>query len=331
MTSLGIISNPYAKLNKRKPGYNTRLCYTLDNKGEYHITRNLEDLDDVCQEFAEKSIKIIGIVGGDGSLGLSLTKIYTAYTLANKPLPKIIPLRGGTMNFLASNLGLFKDPHEILEDLLSSLKNRHPLFEQPIQTLMVEDRIGFVFACGLATEFLSSFYQNKSNSFGAGLALTKFVLNKITSLYLPLWNKKINCEISCQFTISNKAVINQENFIKLTSNKGYSLIMASTVPKLPLNLHLFKNVKMGAPEAELIAINGGLPAFLATFSKILTANKLRKISNPLTHNINSAEIIFSKDNYPYSLDGDIIQNNQKIKISLGPTFIFCSPYNIPRN
>ncbi|NBW83269.1 diacylglycerol kinase, partial [bacterium] len=68
MPGLGIISNPFAKINKRDPEHNTLLWYILGNRGQFEITNSLADLGRVCEEFCARGLDTVGIVGGDGTI-----------------------------------------------------------------------------------------------------------------------------------------------------------------------------------------------------------------------------------------------------------------------
>lgn len=199
MSGLGIISNPFAKINKRDPEHNTLMWYILGNQGQFEVTNSLDELSSVCEEFCARGLDTVGVVGGDGTISLTLSAIAQAYP-AHK-LPRILILRGGTVNVLASNLGIFGSPKDVFADALEAYHTPGGLAEMSLQTLRVNGRLGFIFADGIAARFLSEFYKNKSSTFGAGLFLAKILADgmaggRLGGAYKSLYTQedvKIEC------------------------------------------------------------------------------------------------------------------------------------------
>lgn len=326
MLRLGIISNPFAKLNKNNPHHNTHMWYTLANDGLYKITHSIQELEEVCQEFCKRKINCVGIVGGDGSIGLVLSKLYEAYK--NEPsLPKILLLKGGTINFLASNLGIKSTALTCLHDTLSRIKRNNPLYEVVLQTIQVNDRIGFIFAGGIACNFLEEFYKNKTNSLGACLAIGKIILDgslggKMNGSFKRIMQPQ-------KFTIQTEPNSLWKDKRSPYSKEEYSLVFASTVPKLPLNIHLFQKVKLSKPQAEMVAITEkGRSLIKGAFQTTILGNNVTSLPG-------ADSVIFEKatlqaeSRLAYSIDGDLcFAEDGKINITLGPRFVFCSPYRI---
>ncbi|MBX9839578.1 MAG: hypothetical protein K2X69_14835 [Silvanigrellaceae bacterium] len=327
MLRVGIISNPFAKIIKHNPEYNTRLWYTLANYGQLEVTRSIEQLNQVCQEFSARKINLVGIVGGDGSISLTLSAILKAYGPNN--LPKILLLKGGTINFLAKNLGIKTEALTCLEDTLKLINKKQTMNEAILSTLYVNGRIGFIFANGIATAFLEEFYKDKTNSFGAALKMAGYIAD-------GLFKGKLNGEFPRLVKQQNMKIETAPSPIWQSIHKlhntpdEFSLVFASTVQKLPLTSHFFKRVELGDNFAEMIAISekgrklikGAVKAFLGgdiyNFSKVHSV-KFKKA------------ILTCNDSTLYSLDGDLLNSNDgKINIEMGPNFVFCSPYVIAK-
>jgi Diacylglycerol kinase catalytic domain len=314
MPGIGIISNPYAKVNKNNPSHNTVMWYILGNRGQFEVTQSLLDLSKVCLEFQERDLDIIGIVGGDGTVGLCLSAIYSAYK--NKNLPKILLLRGGTLNVLAQNLGIFGKPKSILDDFLKKYHGTENIAETNVHSLNVNGRLGFLFANGVASRFLKQFYANKTNAFGAGLFLAKTASD-------VLLNGKLNGVAKEILTIESynlKVDSNAEECQKISS-----LVLASTVPKMPFGIPLFERLNTNNAQAEAHFFFSSQTALVTDVAKVLFRKNLTAE--------NCKKIIFEKMqmNYSgvaeYSLDGDILEaQNGEIKIEIGPKFCFVSPY-----
>ena len=315
MPGIGVISNPYAKVNKNNPENNTSMWYILGNQGQFEVTNTVADLSRVCHEFENRGIDLIGIVGGDGTISLTLSAIYEAYR--KRELPRILLLRGGTVNVAATNLGIYGKPKDVMADFVEKYHSGAPVDEMPLDTLMVNGRLGFLFANGMASNFLHEFYKNKSNAFGAGVFFAKVLADtladgKITGDYL-----RIAALENMHITTSPLPWV--------AESTTYSNVFVSTLPCMPFGLEMYKNLIPGGGKAELIAMCNEGRNLLPAAGRILLGRKLNdpKIYNSL---IEKANIEVDKG-ARYSLDGDLLNaETGKISIEVGPRFVFCSPY-----
>ena len=161
MSSIGIIVNPYSKKNKRKPQFADKLFSLIDQNDE---NRKDKKSSRIRRHFIAvlkpKKMNYIGVVGGDGSINLVLEKLIKIY--AGEEIPVILPLKGGTMNVLASHLNIPSNPYKALKDLKNGYKTT-----QKVKFFNCNGRIGFIYADGSINNFLVEFYRNKSNHIGA--------------------------------------------------------------------------------------------------------------------------------------------------------------------
>lgn len=312
---IGIISNPFAKMNKKDPEHNTRLWAILGNHGQLEITRSLEDLESVCQEFHARNINLVGIVGGDGSISLVLSYLAKAYGHHN--MPKILLLKGGTINFLAANLGLSSSGIQCLQDTLALIKKGKPLYERRLSTIRVDNRLGFIFANGAASAFLKEYYKNKTGPTGAMLKILQTILDGIL-------HGKINGKFS-EIVKHSPVKING----KFMAN--HVLTFVSTVPRLPFGIHLFQKLRYDENQSETIVITqDGSNLIKETLWTFLTG-KLHQASF-IESTKSDHSLIECEENSSYSLDGDLITTHSgKVHITMGPRVTFCSPYNTLKN
>lgn len=327
MLRVGIISNPFAKIIKLNPEYNTRLWYVLANNGQLEVARSVEQLDQVCQEFSARKINLVGIVGGDGSISLTLSALFKAYGANN--LPKILLLKGGTINFLAKNLGIKTDAQACLEDTLQLINKKQTMNEAILSTLHVNGRLGFIFANGIATTFLQEFYKDKTDSFGAVLKMVGyladgFLKGRINGEF-PRLVKQQKMEIH-----THPSPIWQPNAKIQKSPEEFSLVFASTVQRLPLTSRFFKKVELGDNFGEMIAISEKGRKLVRGTLQALLGGDIYSFSKVNSVKFQKATLICQDSNL-YSLDGDLLEaNDGKISIEMGPNFVFCSPYEIAK-
>jgi len=309
---IGIISNPFAKMNKKDPQHNTRLWYILGNHGQLEVTRSISELESVCQEFQARDINFVGIVGGDGSIGLVLSYLYKAYGPAN--LPKILILKGGTINFLAANLRLPVDGLDHLQKTLKCLQQQKPLHEVRLSTIRIGERLGFIFANGAASHFLQEYYKNKTGPLGAAVQVGQTILDGFLH---GKWNGTFH-----KIVKKSPVKFNQKFY------PDHVLTFASTLSELPFGVPLFQKVRHGQKHFEYALVTGEAHTLLQETVVNFFKGKLHQsafLSSDLAENI----VIETFDSTPYSLDGDLISPvNGKICIETGPQFTFCSPCQI---
>ena len=153
MPSIGIIVNPYSKKNKRKPQFADNLLNLIDHNDEIVKTKSLEELDDALIRFKEKNYSVIGIVGGDGTINLTLDKLLKLYDKKRRTT-LILPMKGGTINVLATHLNIPYTPYATLKKVKSG--NYKTTY---LNTLSCNGRVGFIYADGAINNFLEEFYK----------------------------------------------------------------------------------------------------------------------------------------------------------------------------
>lgn len=321
MPGIGIISNPFARVNKRDPEHNTLMWYIMGNRGQFEVTNTLSDLGRVCKEFQQRDIGTIGIVGGDGTISLTLSAIAEAYQ--SSPLPKIMLLRGGTVNVVAANLGIFGKPKDVMSDFIESYHSGKPLAEMNLHTLRVNGRIGFLFANGTASRFLEEFYENKSSAMGAGLFLSKVFADGVTGGRLTGAFRRLVQASPMEVSTFPMPLVGEASPYNGIHN--YSMVFASTVPKMPFGLHLYRFLDTSLPQAELLAVQSAG----STLVKQATRVFLGRAPTPegIAQTLFTRASIRTEAGCKYTLDGDILETaDGTIEIEIGPSFVFCSPY-----
>ncbi len=305
-----ILSNPYCKMNKLDPTYNDKLKKVLGFHGQFYVTKSLEELNQTCKNLYEKNIQYIGIVGGDGTLSLVLTYLHHHYKFK---MPKILLLKAGTINFLAQNLRLTKNPIDILRMFLSWKDKNHPFFSVHISMLDVNQRLGFIFANQSSTRFLEKYYENKTGKRGAFKELTQIALD---GMFLGKLNGQFKKLIQKQKT--NLKI--QPNLLNLPEVLESTFLFASTVPLLPFGIRMFKKLQLGDVNPELVVVQLEGYRLIFEFSKMFLTNQYQP--QYLSTLFEKLELNYHEKT-TYSLDGDLIlSENGKIHIQKGPAVEF---------
>ncbi|MEE8107515.1 MAG: diacylglycerol kinase family protein, partial [Gammaproteobacteria bacterium] len=99
---LGVMVNPRSRRNKKHLDEITQAVANC-SRTHYRVADQPGDVSKVLAEFAEHSVNVLAISGGDGTVSRVLTHLY-----AEKPFPTmpiIAILRGGTANMIAGDVG----------------------------------------------------------------------------------------------------------------------------------------------------------------------------------------------------------------------------------
>src|SRR5512147_3096742 len=115
MAGIGIVSNPRSWRNRRHPETADRLRRALGDEGELREAETPEALSEALTAFARAGIDVLAVNGGDGTLHLAVTAMAESW---RGPWPRLLPLRGGTMNTIASAHRLSGAPEALLSRLL---------------------------------------------------------------------------------------------------------------------------------------------------------------------------------------------------------------------
>ena len=162
-----VFVNPGSRANRRDPGCADQFAKILGASGRVAVPASLELLAEEARLAAAELPSVIGIHGGDGTLHRTLSALVAAY--GTRPLPPIAILPGGTMNVVASSLGIRVKP----ENLLGELAVNHRAGTAPAtlrrRCLRVGSNYGFIFGNGLLTNFLKEYYAR--GSYGAWRAV----------------------------------------------------------------------------------------------------------------------------------------------------------------
>lgn len=166
MAGVGVIFNPNAKRYKKNPDKLKRMAFIIGEKASGKPTQDLADLHVVADEFKTKDIDILAISGGDGTIHCTLTAFLKVY--GDKPLPKIVLLRGGTQNNIANNFGIKGDTEQLLSNLLLHYhEDPSVLSEKELRLMRFSDEdgrliYGSVFGVLAGSKFMDFYYEKKN-------------------------------------------------------------------------------------------------------------------------------------------------------------------------
>jgi diacylglycerol kinase family enzyme len=155
---IAVFVNPRSRENRRHPGLALELASVVGDAGRVLAPGSLDELSSMAAGIREARPGVVAVHGGDGTLHKVMTALGRVF--GDAPLPPIAVLRGGTMNVVASSLGISTKPAPFLRMLAERSRAGTPLELLPRRCLRVGDHLGFVFGNGLAANFLSEYYAD---------------------------------------------------------------------------------------------------------------------------------------------------------------------------
>ena len=155
---IAVFVNPRSRENRKHPGLARELAAAVGDAGRVLAPGSLDELAAMAKSLPAAPPGVIAVHGGDGTLHKVMTALGGAF--GDKPLPPLAVLRGGTMNVVASSLGIVTKPAPFLRMLAETARAQAPLDLLPRRCLRIGEHLGFVFGNGLAANFLTEYYAD---------------------------------------------------------------------------------------------------------------------------------------------------------------------------
>ena len=169
---IGIVTNPNALGAVRDRKLALRLADIVGADGVVHETKTPDDLRRAIQSLCDAGCDIVATCGGDGTNLSAVTEMVRVWGAARRPLPRWCILRGGTLNTVATNLGVKGHPEEVLGRLVTLVRAHAGIPSVTQDLLGVNDMHGFLFAGAMGGRFLEAYYGGPTTgpAWGAVLA-----------------------------------------------------------------------------------------------------------------------------------------------------------------
>ena len=165
--SIVVFVNPGSRANRRDPDRARRFSTIIGETGQILSPASSDALANEARQVAQAQPSIIGVHGGDGTLHWTVTALLRAY--GERPLPPLALLPGGTMNVVASSLGIGVQPEALLAQLAAGERAGRPPARVTRRCMKIQGEYGFVFGTGLITNFLQEYYAK--GDYGSGRAI----------------------------------------------------------------------------------------------------------------------------------------------------------------
>jgi diacylglycerol kinase family enzyme len=161
MTGFGVIINPHARGNRRRPRRLARFRAIVGDDGVVFETRDLDELDRRLEEMHRGGVEVLAVCGGDGSFHHVVTRAIALW--GPESLPLLLPLRGGTINNLARTIrARRRRPESMLAHVVKDYRQgrMHEVTQRDLICVNGE-HYGYIVGTGLVVNFLQLYYSGK--------------------------------------------------------------------------------------------------------------------------------------------------------------------------
>lgn len=180
MGGIAVVVNPEAGGNRRAGDRAQRLEHVVGSTGWVREIPSLAHVAEVAVECRERNIDVLAVCGGDGTYTRVLSALVQTY--GDRPLPRFLPLRAGTMNTVARAVGCPAWPPErMLAQVVAGYRKGEPLDLMEHQLLGANrSGFGFMVGAGVVVGFLHAYYEGtRQGRLGATVLLVRLVASAL--------------------------------------------------------------------------------------------------------------------------------------------------------
>ncbi|MCL4558389.1 MAG: hypothetical protein M1491_07140 [Deltaproteobacteria bacterium] len=310
-----------AIVNNMNSGKNKRYRYNRDKfmsfvPDTWRIidSYSLSDLPPAIHLIKEEGINLLMINGGDGTLQRIITELIQG--MPENSLPIILPLRGGTANMVAGNIGVRKNPLDTVRILAKYVddygKGRETMQVLPVMPLKVTDRnngikYGFAFMNGLIYKVQDLFTKQENPTFSTVVNLITTTIGgyAIANPKIRKYYSKISADVSIDGT--------------RYPEDRYLLMIAAVFQRLLLWFRPFYSPDAKGVNKFYFAATASDPWILIRNIRAFTTGKQVP---PRTFNSPAGQVQI-KAECGYALDGELVRDRYTdITIGQGPMLRF---------
>jgi diacylglycerol kinase family enzyme len=308
MAGIGIVNNPRSRRNRRQPEIAQRLRRLVDGEGEVVDAETFDQLDRAVERFRAAGIDVLGVNGGDGTGHVVLSAIAAAW--GDRPLPRVLLLRGGAMNTVAHGNHLRGSPEAILSRHLE--RTRAGAAPRTVQRdLLAVDapgiprRHGFIFGTGAVVAFLDAYYRTGRPSPAMAAAL---VVRGIAS---ALGRGRFAARLAAREPL--RVAADGEEW----SEDRYLAVLASTVPEIGFGFAAFARCDEQPGFFHAVGVTTTIPQLVPRLPWIYAGKPWRR-SVAIDAVARELALEASEGPLRFTMDGDLYASPGEVRVSTGP-------------
>jgi diacylglycerol kinase (ATP) len=298
VTWMVVVSNPRSRKNVKNPRLADELAELLGEEGRVEAPNSVEEMQAVAERCCVENVEVVAINGGDGTVGIVLTALLTAY--GDQQLPAILLLRGGTMNTAAKNMGVFGRPAQILARVMAAHRSGRPLHTRSRWMIQVNDRVGFWFGLGVVSNYLKPYYEGSPPT--PFKALWVFVRAAFSAVVGGEYAKAITAPVSCTVFVDGHRLNTQK----------WLAFGVGTLVDVGWGFRAFYRLRDGAGRAHVLGWEGSSFQMARTLPRVFFG----KPANRAFVYDSAANVVHiqSTETLSYMMDGDLLYSEEDLRI-----------------
>ncbi|MCE9580653.1 MAG: hypothetical protein K8W52_46460 [Deltaproteobacteria bacterium] len=334
---IGVITNPNSRKNKNRPGRAAKLQSIVGEMGEVHSTDTVDSIKPILRDFLRKRARYWVADGGDGALhwmlrmGMEVLQ-EDEFAGESRTLPFTMPTNGGTIDFIANNVGIKGDAEGLLQTLRRRIEDGLVVEDTEVDSIVIDGieatpagdvpfrTYGFAVAVGgIGQRFFAKYYEDADPN---PRTIVKVVTSTLLSLpiarsplrHLPFM-PKVASYADSMFQ-STRAQITLDGMV-LPGDDFTGIHVASMSINLGNVLHFFgqadqpglMNAIVGTPSPWSIARN--LPRMIRG-EEMRGRNVLDRPCREMTVEATGDDLLEPV------IDGELYKNLRKVTFHVGP-------------
>jgi diacylglycerol kinase family enzyme len=300
---IGVVVNPHARANRNGGAARVqRLAELVGADGTVRVTESLPAIEEVAREFRDRGTEVLAICGGDGSYHCTLTGFRRVY--GERPLPLLLPLRAGTINYVADAIGGRRGrPEQVLSRVVRDYRKGR-IYETTERDLLRVNgaEYGFVLSFGTAVNYLRLYYaMERQGAMRAAALLTRLIASAVAGTHI---SRAVFQAISADVECDGEPV----------PFRQFTFFFAATVDRIALG---FRPTYLGTRKRGHMHVVGGPVAAIRLVRRALRIYRGFPTGEPmLFDNLARRTVVrFFRPEY-WMLDGDILPRAERLEVDV---------------
>ena len=201
---VGVITNPNSRKNRGKAARAAQLQSIIGDLGEVHQTPSPEAIKPILRDFLRRRARYWVSDGGDGALHWMLRmgqEVLEEEEFARQglTLPMAVPTNGGSIDFVAHNVGIRGNAESILTTLRGALEEGQEIEEVEVDSMAIDGievtergeepfhTLGFAVAAGgIGQRFFGKLFEAGSHTSGTIVSIVAKTVASYPVAFSPL-------------------------------------------------------------------------------------------------------------------------------------------------
>jgi diacylglycerol kinase family enzyme len=301
--AIGVVVNPHARGNRNGAGERARrLAEVVGGDGLVRVTESRPAIEEVAREFRDRGAEVLAICGGDGSYHCTLTGFRAVY--GDAPLPLLLPLRAGSINYIADAIGGRRGgPEQALERVVRDYRRGRTYETTERDVVRVNGcEYGFVLSFGTAVNYLRTYYAlEHQGPVSAARLLGRLIVSALTGTHLArAVFQAVGADVECDG--------------EPIPFRQFTFFFAATVDRIALG---FRPTYLGTRKRGYLHVLGGPISAARLIRRIVRIYRGFPTGEPqLFDNLARRLTIRFFRPESYMLDGDILEPAERLDVDV---------------